>query len=136
MAASVEARVPLLDHKLVEFAAALPPRLKVSGLTRKYLLKEASRRWLPAAIVDRKKEGFPTPLSLWLRTEARPLVRDLLSPATLRSRGLFDHRYVDGLVDEHERGFADHGHLLWGLLSVEIWQRLFLDRAPSLEPPV
>src|SRR5256884_8471966 len=64
MAASIEARVPLLDHKLVEFAASLPPDLKIRGLTRKYLLKKVARKWLPASIVDRKKQGFPMPMSL------------------------------------------------------------------------
>src|SRR5882762_7032985 len=71
MAASIEARVPLLDHKLVEFAASLPPDLKIRGLTRKYLLKKVARKWLPASIVDRKKQGFPMPMSLWFRREAR-----------------------------------------------------------------
>lgn len=127
MAVSLEARVPLLDHKLVEFAATLPQNLKVKGLMRKYLLKKVSRRLLPPEIIDRKKQGFPMPSSLWFRKEARPFVRDVLSPSALRRRGLFDPNFVGKLIEQHESGFADHGALLWGLMSVELWQRVFMD---------
>ena len=131
MASSLEARVPLLDHKLVEFAASLPPHMKLKGLTRKYLLKKVARRWLPSEVIDRKKEGFPMPFSIWFRNEARDFVRDLLSPATLKRRGLFDVAYVEQLLQHHESGVADHGSLLWGLLSLELWHRIFLDSAQS-----
>lgn len=127
MAVSVEARVPLLDHKLVEFAASLPQNLKVKGLARKYLLKKVSSRWLPQEIIHRKKQGFPMPSSLWLRGEARSFVRDVLSPMAVRRRGLFNPLFVEKLIQEHESGFADHGSLLWGLMNVELWQRVFMD---------
>src|SRR6267378_2969365 len=127
MATSLEARVPLLDHKLVEFAASLPQNLKVKGLARKYLLKKVSQAWLPPAIIRRKKKGFPVPFTLWFRKEARPFLRDALSPSTVRRRGLFNPLFVEKLLGEHERGFADHGSLLYGLLSVELWQRRFMD---------
>ena len=127
MAVSLEARVPLLDHKLVEFAATLPQNLKVKGLVRKYLLKKVSRRWLPSEIIDRKKQGFPMPSSLWFRNEARSFVRDVLSPSALRRRGLFDPIFVEKLIEQHENGFADHGALLWGLMSIELWQHVFMD---------
>jgi asparagine synthase (glutamine-hydrolysing) len=137
MAVSLEARVPLLDHKLVEFAASLPQNMKVKGLARKYLLKKVSERWLPPEIIHRKKQGFPMPVSLWLRNEARPFVRDVLSPSALRRRGLFNPVFVEKLIEQHENGFADHSSLLWGLVSVELWQRVFMDsrvraqRAPA-----
>src|SRR6185436_591933 len=124
MASSLEARVPLLDHKLVEFAASLPPHMKLKGLTRKYLLKKVARRWLPAEVIDRKKEGFPMPFSIWFRKEAREFVRDLLSSETIKRRGFLDAAYVDKLLQDHEAGVADHGSLLWGLLSVELWHRI------------
>lgn len=127
MAVSLEARVPLLDHKLVEFVAALPQNMKLKGLARKYLLKKVSRRWLPPEVVRRKKQGFPMPSSLWFRKEARSFVRDLLSPSTLRRRGLFDLNFVEQLINQHESGFADHGLLLWGLMSIELWQRVYMD---------
>ena len=127
MAVSLEARVPLLDHKLVEFAASLPLNLKLKGLVRKYLLKKVSRRWLPPEIIHRKKQGFPMPSSLWLRNEARTFVRDVLSPSVLKRRGLFNPAFVENLIQQHENGFADHGSLLWGLMNVELWQRVFMD---------
>ena len=127
MAVSLEARVPLLDHKLVEFAAALPQDLKLKKFTRKYLLKKVSKAWLPPEILNRKKQGFPMPTSQWLRREARTFMRDVLSASALKRRGLFHPPFVEKLMTEHERGFADHGPLLWGLMNVELWQRIFMD---------
>ncbi|PYT90128.1 MAG: asparagine synthase (glutamine-hydrolyzing) [Acidobacteria bacterium] len=141
MAVSLEARVPLLDHKLVEFAAALPQNLKLRNLTRKYLLKKVSKAWLPPEILHRKKQGFPMPSSSWLRKEARSFMRDVLSLPALRRRGLFNPPFVEKLIAEHENGFADYGGLLWGLMNVELWQRIFIDSRvrpehtkPSLAP--
>jgi asparagine synthase (glutamine-hydrolysing) len=127
MACSLEARVPLLDHTLVEFAASLPPHLKLRGLKRKYLLKKVSRRYLPPEIVDRKKQGFPIPISSWLRHDARSYMGELLSPEVIRRRGLLEARHVSRLLAEHESGFADHGTLLWGLMNLELWHRMFID---------
>jgi asparagine synthase (glutamine-hydrolysing) len=135
MAASLEARVPLLDHQLVEFAAALPQHLKVKGLTRKYLLRKVGQALLPPEIIRRKKKGFPMPVSLWFRKEARSFLRDVLSPSALQRRGLFNPAFVEKLLSEHENGFADHGSLLWGLLSIELWQRVFMDSRQRPEPP-
>ena len=131
MAASVEARVPLLDHRLVEFAASLPTNLKVKGLVRKYLLKKVARSWLPREIVQRKKQGFPIPMAFWLRNEARSFTRDILSPTSLRRRGLLNPSVVERLICEHEQRRADHSTLLWGLISLELWQRVFLDLGAS-----
>jgi asparagine synthase (glutamine-hydrolysing) len=131
MAASLEARVPLLDHRLVEFAATLPSHLKVNGLSRKYLLKKVARAWLPEPILDRPKKGFPIPMGSWLRGEAREFCRDLLAPDALRRRGLFSPSAVGRLLDEHESGAAQHGAVLWALLSVELWHRTFLDQTPA-----
>ena len=133
MAASLEARVPLLDHKLVEFAATLPAHLKVRGLTRKYLLKQVARGWLPPQIIHRRKKGFPVPVSLWFRKEARSFLRDVLSPSAVRRRGLFNCHYVQTLIEENETGFADHGSLLWALLNVELWHQMFIDSAAPVE---
>ncbi len=141
MAASIEARVPLLDHKLVEFAATLPPQMKLKRLTRKFLLRKVAKRWLPAEIINRKKQGFPMPFSLWFRKEARSYVRDLLSTETVKRRQLFNPACVETLLDQHESGVADHGALIWGLLAVELWHRIFLDShataaAASFDPVV
>ncbi|HET7037832.1 MAG TPA: asparagine synthase (glutamine-hydrolyzing) [Thermomicrobiaceae bacterium] len=137
MAASLEARVPLLDHKLVEFAAALPPSLKLHRLTRKYLLRKVAAPLLPPEIIERRKKGFAIPTSVWFRGEARDWVREILATDVLRQRGLFVPEYVASLLDEHERGFADHGQLIWGLLGVELWQRQYLDGTrPRVESAV
>jgi asparagine synthase (glutamine-hydrolysing) len=130
MAASIEARVPLLDHKLVEFAATLPAHLKVKRLARKYLLKKVARAWLPPQIIQRRKQGFPIPMSVWFRNEARSFLRDLLSPAALRRRGLFNPDYVQTLIDLNDTRAGGTGPLLWALVNVELWYRLYID-APS-----
>jgi asparagine synthase (glutamine-hydrolysing) len=127
MATSLEARVPLLDHRLVEFAATLPPSLKVKGFSRKYLLKKVAQEWLPDEVIRRPKKGFPLPMGGWLRGGAREFCRDLLSPDVVRRRGLFSPAAIAQLLDEHESGAADHGPALWALLSVELWHRLFID---------
>ncbi len=128
MAHSLEARVPLLDHKLVEFAARLPASMKLRGSQRKYLLKQVARRLLPDEIIDRKKQGFPIPIERWLRKEARPMMQDLLSTETLKRRGIFNVPFVERLVREHVDGYSDHSTKLWGLMSVEMWTRKFVDQ--------
>lgn len=132
MANSLEARVPLLDHRVVEFAARVPADLKLRGKQRKYLLKQVARQLLPAAIIDRKKQGFPIPIENWLRAEAAPLMHDLLHPETLRRRGFFAVDYVEKLIHQHTSGFADHSTQIWGLMSLEMWMQRFLD-APVTE---
>ena len=134
MANSLEARVPLLDHKLVEFAASLPTSTKLRGRVGKYLLKQIARGLLPAAIADRKKQGFPMPLAGWLRNEARGLVRDTLNPEVVRRRGLFDPDYVSKLVAAHESGSFDFSREVWGLVSVEIWMQKFIDAGRGTAP--
>ena len=131
MAASLEARVPLLDHKLVEFAASLPTELKLKGFARKYLLKKVARPWLPAPIIDRKKKGFPTPMGLWFRKEARSFLHDTLSPSAVAQRGLFNSKYVQELLEDHDCNRADHATLFWGLIHIELWYRMFIDRTAA-----
>ncbi len=132
MAHSLEARVPFLDHKLVEFAARLPSHLKVNQLQRKYILKKVAERFLPKTIVYRKKQGFPLPMTEWFRAELRPFVHDLLSPERIQQRGFFNPAYVAQLLHEHDTSIADHSLQLWGLVSLELWQQQFLDRAPCV----
>jgi asparagine synthase (glutamine-hydrolysing) len=133
MAASLEARVPLLDHRLVEFAAGLPAGFKVKGFSRKYLLRKVARDWLPEPVLRRPKKGFPMPMGRWFRGDARELSRDLLSPAVLERRGIFSPAAVARMLDEHESEAADHGPALWALVSIELWQRLFLDGRSAVD---
>lgn len=128
MAASLEGRVPFLDHKLVEFAASLPPEYKVKGLERKYLLKKVAEKWLPKELIYRKKKGFPMPLGAWFREEAREFLRDHVNTTTVKNRGIFDAKAIEELLVEHESGKKNHSTVLWTLLNIEIWHRLFIDR--------
>ncbi len=127
MAASIELRVPLLDHRVVEFAAGLPSSLKLRRLHRKLLLRTVARDLLPPEVLARRKEGFPMPVATWWRQEARELLTDTLSDATVRRRGLLDPAFVRTLVADHLTCRADHGSALWGLVALEIWFRRFLD---------
>jgi len=126
MAHSIEARVPLLDHRLIEFAATIPPELKLRDGTTKYLFKRALRGLLPDEIIDRPKQGFAIPLGRWFRGRPGDFVRDLLLSARTRQRGIFKPSYVEGLLERHQsrRDVALH---LWTLISFELWARRFLD---------
>ena len=130
MAASIEARVPFLDHRLVEFTAGLPASLKVKSLGTKALLRRALRRDLPAATMRRPKRAFLVPLSQWLRGELRDLVDDTLTSATARARGLFQPAAVARLLHEQRTGSHDHGRALWTLLCLQLWLDNVLD-APA-----
>ena len=131
MAASIEARVPLLDHPLIEWAARLPDCFKVRGLEGKVLLKRLARRLLPREVVDRPKVGFTVPLSPWFRGPLRELLADtLLSPACL-GRGYYDERLLRSYVEDHLAGRRDRSRELWTLLTLELWHRAYIDRAPA-----
>ena len=127
MAASIESRVPFLDHHLVEFATALTPRMKLRGLTTKWILRESVKALLPAEILTRKKMGFPVPFSLWLRGSGAGMVRDVLLDSRARQRGITDPAAVAALIDGHASGRADAGDALWSLLNLELWNRTFID---------
>jgi asparagine synthase (glutamine-hydrolysing) len=137
MAASIESRVPFLDHPLTEWVAALPQTMKLRGTTTKWILRQAMRGTLPARILARPKMGFPVPIGSWLRGAWRPLLSEYLTGPRARARGLFDAGTVERLVSEHIRG-VNHAERLWALLTFEIWARVFLDgETPwSLELPL
>ncbi len=126
MATSIESRVPFLDHHLIEFAAALPVRMKLRGLTTKYILREAMKKELPQEILTRGKMGFPTPVSSWFRGRQRWVIDEyVLSPRALE-RGIFDSDYVRELAARHQAG-EKHEERLWMLVNVEMWHRRFID---------
>lgn len=127
MAASIESRVPFLDHPLVEFTATLPERLKLRGRTTKWVLREAMRDYLPAEILSRSKMGFPVPIGRWFRNEYRGIVDEYVLGERSAARELFDPAYVNAVVQEHLTGFRDHSERLWALVNVEIWHRIFID---------
>jgi asparagine synthase (glutamine-hydrolysing) len=127
MAVSLEARVPLLDHKLLEFAARVPTALKLKNGQRKYLLRRLLERRVPRSIVDRQKHGFEAPIGGWLRGPLAPMVDDLIMDGRLRSRGVLDHEAIARMWREHRTGIRDHRHRLWSLVMLELWFRRFAD---------
>jgi asparagine synthase (glutamine-hydrolysing) len=129
MAHSLEARPPLLDHKLVEFAATIPARFRLNGGTTKYLFKQAMRGVLPDAIIDRQKHGFAVPIARWFRGELAGFARDVLLSDTCRQRGILDTRFVEKLLQLNAQG-RDLDLQLWTALSFEMWCRRFLDATP------
>jgi asparagine synthase (glutamine-hydrolysing) len=131
MAVSLEARAPLLDTKLMEFAARLPASMKMRGLETKYIFKRAVRDLVPAEILDRPKQGFGIPLDKWINEQLRERTRETLTERRTRERGLVNHHYVERLLDEHERKRRDHSGALWTLLMLELWHRAFVDRSES-----
>jgi asparagine synthase (glutamine-hydrolysing) len=127
MAASVESRVPFLDHPLVEFTAQIPPKYQIKGLAGKFILKDAMTDLLPSDIVYRKKMGFPTPWAYWLAGPQLEEIERLLTEPRSRARGLFREEAVQRIFAEHRAGHRDHGNRIWRLLNLELWQRVFLD---------
>jgi asparagine synthase (glutamine-hydrolysing) len=134
MAVSLEAREPLLDHKLLEFAARVPSSLKLKNGRSKHLLRRVLERRLPTSITGRRKQGFDAPIAEWLRHELAPLASSLLFDARSRQRGIFEEREVRRLWNEHQTRQADHRHRLWQLLMLELWFRQFIDGAPAWMP--
>ncbi|HYX42087.1 MAG TPA: asparagine synthase (glutamine-hydrolyzing) [Pyrinomonadaceae bacterium] len=127
MAASIESRVPFLDHKLVEFTVRLPERLKLRhGRTTKYVLRRAMKGILPEPIIARRKMGFPVPVGQWFRQEFRSVVDEYVLSARARERGIFEHNFVRALVARHQAG-ENHSERLWALVNFEIWLRRFVD---------
>ena len=128
MAASIESRVPFLDHRLVEFSAALPDRLKLSGWTTKRILREAMHDLLPASILTRRKMGFPVPFAGWAKSRWNAVIREVLLDRRTRERGVVDPAAVTRLLDDHASGRRDGADPLWSLLNLELWYRTFIDR--------
>jgi asparagine synthase (glutamine-hydrolysing) len=127
MAVSLEARSPFLDHHLIEFAASLPEKFKLRGLTTKYLLKRILKKLLPAENLDRRKMGFGVPIGHWLRGKLQPFLRETILSERALKRGLFRPEVVKQLVELHVRGERDHSHQLWTLLMLELWFQRFID---------
>jgi asparagine synthase (glutamine-hydrolysing) len=128
MAASVEGRVPLLDHRLVEWAANVPPALKVDAFATKALLRQTAARFLPRAIVQRPKVGFQTPFEIWARSpEWKDFIHDTLLSARALQRDYFDPGFVRATVNRLDAGDVRPAALIWQLLNIELWHRAFLD---------
>lgn len=131
MAASIESRVPFLDHVLVEFTARIPAQYSIKGNAGKFILKQAVEDLLPKSIIYRQKMGFPTPWAYWLAgPQLDELERMLLEPRTL-DRGLFRQEAVKQIFSEHRGKVRDHGNKIWRLTNLEVWQRVAIDGEPA-----
>ena len=135
MAASIESRVPFLDHKLVEFTSRLPERLKLRGWTTKYILRRSMRGVLPPEIISRSKMGFPVPLGNWLRGQYRSVVDEYILGERALARGIFNQQTVERLVKEHQEGISNHTDRLWALITFEVWLRQFIDEEKEESNP-
>lgn len=135
MANSLEVRSPLLDHRVIEFAAGLPSDLKYRDGTSKYLLKRFAERRVPASAVHRPKMGFSIPLASWLRADLRATAEDLLLSDRAIGRGYFAPDQVRRLWARHQARSHDHSHHLWALMMLEQWHRLFVDQTPTPTAP-
>ena len=129
MAVSLEARAPLLDHKLIDFVMRIPASMKLAGSETKHILKRAVSELVPEEILNRPKQGFGVPIQEWINLQLRDRIHDVLCDTRTRQRGYIDSRYVDLLLDEHERGRRDHSTSLWALLMLELWHRRFVDES-------
>jgi asparagine synthase (glutamine-hydrolysing) len=123
MAASIEERVPFLDHELVELAARIPSRMLTRGFKTKVLLRQALRPYLPPETLRRRKVGFTVPIGPWFRTSLKSLVADLVLAPEARARGYFNQKAVEGFVREHFDGVRDRQKQLWALVNFELWCR-------------
>ncbi len=127
MANSLEARSPLLDHKVIEFAASLPENIKLKGTENKSLLKKVASRLVPKEVIYRRKMGFGVPITHWLRGELKDYLRENLLSEKFVGRGIFKKEVVEKLVSEHIKGEKDHVWQLWTLLMLELWFQKFID---------
>src|SRR5207244_775996 len=129
--ASIESRVPFLDHKVVEFAASLPARYKLRFSSGKYLLRRAMARKLPPEVLRRNKKGFPTPIRPWLRNQLFERLSAILTDGRMAERQLIEPGYVQHLLAAHRQGSSSATEGCWRLLNFELWCRIFLDRDDS-----
>jgi asparagine synthase (glutamine-hydrolysing) len=136
MAHSLEGRSPLLDHKVLEFAASLPGSQKLRGTNLKYLLKKLGEELLPHDVLYRPKQGFGVPIASWFRNELRDWVTDLLAQPAVAHDGLLRADAIARLVQEHTTGRVNHGHRLWALINLELWYRMFIRRESGLSASV
>ncbi|HEX9941674.1 MAG TPA: asparagine synthase (glutamine-hydrolyzing) [Thermoanaerobaculia bacterium] len=130
MARGLEARSPFLDHRLAEFVASLPVHLKMRGRRLKYLLRRVAGPYLPAAILNRPKQGFMFPLGYWMKGPLLPVLKHLLATSTLVEEGIFRRQPIERLVEEHVAHRADHHVRLWMILNVEVWYRMYVRGEP------
>jgi asparagine synthase (glutamine-hydrolysing) len=125
MAYSLEARVPFLDHELVEFCAQIPPSLKMKGFQEKHILRQSLQKVLPSDVLLRKKRALSAPFQQWFRGDPPDFAKDLLSEDRLKEDGYFNPEYVRLILEQHQNGREDYGRVLLGILGIQLWNDLF-----------
>ena len=129
MAQSMEARVPLLDHRIAELAFRMPSNYKLKGLsTTKHVFKRALRKHLPRKIIHRKKQTFHVPIENWLNNELKSTVQDLLNTSRVLKQGVLNPYYVKKIIDNYDKGKLFYARQLWTLINFELWHRIFIQR--------
>jgi asparagine synthase (glutamine-hydrolysing) len=127
MAHSLESRSPLIDYKVVEFAASIPAGIKLKGNKLKYILRRVASRYMPSELVGMKKQGFRFPLGIWFRTDLKQFLLNLFSQSRFVELGIFEQSYIDELLNEHISGKVDHNYRIWVLLNLEMWYRMYFE---------
>jgi len=127
MAHSLETRSPLIDYRVVEYAASIPAEMKLKGKNLKYILKKVAQRYLPGELIHREKQGFGFPLGIWMRNELRVLLETLFAESRFVREGIFTREYLDCLLREHLSGKRNHDFRLWILMNLEIWYRMYFE---------
>jgi asparagine synthase (glutamine-hydrolysing) len=135
MANSLEVRVPLLDHDLVQWLAGIPSAMKIRGRESKYVFKRALEHYLPREVLYRPKMGFAVPLKAWFRGPLSARVREIVSTGRITETGIFDGPYLQTLVEQHQSGFSDHSSIIWSLMMFESFLSNVHERgAPAFSP--
>lgn len=127
MANSIEARVPFLDHRFVEFTATIPDKYKLHRLTTKYILKKSMSKLLPKEIINRKKQGFDMPMKNWLRDDLKFLMLDVLSKERIQKNKYFNYDYVNKIIQLHLKGKRNYAHQIWALITFELWREKYIN---------
>jgi len=131
MAAGVEGRQPLTDHRLIEFMFSLKPKFRIKGITQKYLLKKVAEKYLPKSIINRPKAPFGCPLRSWIRGPLSEMINDYLSEESLNKRKIYNSKYIHNIIKKDREGLEDNSLLIWTFLTNEIWFQIFFDKSIS-----
>jgi asparagine synthase (glutamine-hydrolysing) len=123
----LESRSPLIDYKVVEYAASIPAEMKLKGRNLKYILKKVAERYLPKELIHRKKQGFGFPLGIWMRTDLKKFIKHLFAQSRFVETGIFSHKYINRIIEEHIAGKRDHNFRLWILINMELWYRIYFE---------
>jgi asparagine synthase (glutamine-hydrolysing) len=127
MAHSLEARVPLLDHRIAQFGFSLPSKYKIRGGTTKYMLREAATKYIPRKFIYRKKQTFHVPIENWIETDLKGECEELLSKNKIRQQGFFNHTYIQKIFDNYKKSKLFYARQIWNLINFQIWHDKFIE---------